>query len=157
MQVFWKTILIVCLVGVSIQFIQLERSNPPVNPSQTIHAVQHPDPSASAALARSCNDCHSNLTVWPWYSRIAPVSWLVVSDVRKGRADLNFSEWGAYPADKQKRMLAEICKQVSEKEMPESTYIWMHPEAKLSDADIHSICTWTQSLNPSPQQSAAQE
>ena len=157
MQIFWKSILIVCVVGVSIQLIQPERSNPPVNPSQTIHAVQHPDPSVSATLARSCNDCHSNLTAWPWYSKIAPVSWLVVSDVRKGRGDLNFSEWGTYPADKQQRMLAEICKQVSEKEMPESTYTWMHPEAKLSDADIHSICTWTQSLHPLPQQSAAKE
>jgi hypothetical protein len=146
MRTRWKWLFAICLIAAAIQLIRPDTSNPPVNTSQTIQAGLPVDPAVSALFARSCNDCHSNLTAWPWYSKVAPVSWMIVSDVRRGRGDLNFSEWGAYPAEKQQELLKEICQQVSDKEMPGSIYVLMHPASKLSDTDIRSICTWTQSL-----------
>ena len=157
MRVLWKWIFAISLIVAVIQLIRPERFNPSVNAAQTIHTGLALDPAVSATLARSCNDCHSNLTVWPWYSNIAPVSWAVVYDVRRGRRDLNFSEWGLYPAEKQQQLLKEICEQVSDKEMPGSIYTLMHPMAKLSDTDIRSICVWTQSLNQRQRQNAVKE
>lgn len=157
MPALLKWIVGICLIVAVIQLIRPERSNPPVNTAQTIDATLAVDPAVSAIFARSCNDCHSHLTVWPRYSNIAPVSWLVISDVRRGREELNFSEWGAYPAEKQQKLLKEICNELSDKEMPPSIYTRMHPAARLSGADVRSICAWAQSPNQTHRQSAARE
>jgi hypothetical protein len=77
------------------QFIQPERVNPPADPSASFEAVAAPSRDVAAAIGRSCRDCHSNQTSWPWYSRISPVSWLIADDVKEGRAKLNFSQWNA--------------------------------------------------------------
>jgi hypothetical protein len=75
-------------------------------------------PEVAAILQRSCNDCHSNRTVWRWYSNVAPASWLVSHDVREGRDALNLSEWTRYAPQKQHKLMEEICEQVTEGEMP---------------------------------------
>jgi hypothetical protein len=93
-------------------------------------------------LKRSCYDCHSNQTVWPWYSNIAPVSWLVAKDVREGRKDMNFSTWGKLSDNKKSKLLSEICDLISENEMPLPVYLIMHSEAKLSDEDKKILCDW---------------
>ncbi len=98
----------------------------------------------SDIINRSCADCHSNRTVWPWYSSVAPVSWLVVHDVNEGRGELNFSEWGTYTARRRDRKLTEICNEVREGDMPGAAYALMHPQAKLSPADVNTLCEWTQ-------------
>jgi Haem-binding domain len=85
---------------VAVQFFQPARTNPPVDPKRELHAHLAVDAAVDAAVAtvfeRSCNDCHSYRSVWPWYSHVAPVSWLVVSDVNRGRKAVNFSEWAGY-------------------------------------------------------------
>jgi hypothetical protein len=104
--------------------IGLLRTNPPV--------VAEPpwDSPATRALAkRACFDCHSNETVWPWYSRVAPVSWLVVLDTVRGRRALNFSEWGT---GRREHEIDEVGRVVSRGEMPPSTYLFTHPDAKLT-------------------------
>ena len=78
----------------AIQFIQPDRTNPPINPSATFKAIAGPGSEIGAIVDRACRDCHTNDTQWPLYSRIAPISWLVANDVKQGRAHLNFSEWG---------------------------------------------------------------
>jgi hypothetical protein len=103
------------------------------------------EPLVSSALGRACNDCHSNQTVWPWYSKVAPASWLVVSNVRRGRKALNFSEWTSLSLEKQHDVLPEICQEVAEFDMPMEEYILMHLRAKLSHSEIISICTWAHS------------
>src|SRR5215475_15640323 len=100
-----------------IQVVRPARTNPPIDPKQEIHAKLNIEPTVAIVLARSCNDCHSNRTVWPWYSHLAPASWLVVSDVNRGRKALNFSEWSMYGASQQQKHLHEICKEVMEGEM----------------------------------------
>jgi len=83
---------------------------------------------------RACFDCHSNETVWPWYSNVAPVSWLVQNDVDGGREHLNFSEW-----NREQRHAKDIADEVSHGDMPPGVYLPMHPEAKLTDAEMRAL------------------
>lgn len=87
-------------------------------------------------------DCHSNETRWPWYSRVAPVSWLVASDVERGRAAMNFSEWSARP-EVGASLLYAACEAARSARMPPAPYLILHPEARLSHADVQVLCSWT--------------
>jgi hypothetical protein len=128
-------LLIVAFIG--IQFTYIERSNPPITGEIDAPAQ------VKEVLRRSCYDCHSNESVWPWYSYIAPASWLVADDVAEGRAELNFSEWSSYDDKKRQKKIKEIWEEVEEGEMPQWYYVLMHPEAKLSDADNKTLRDWT--------------
>jgi cytochrome c551/c552 len=139
-----KTILILgVVVFAGIQVLRPARTNPPVDESQTIFARTQMTPQASAILNRSCNDCHSNKTVWPWYTNVAPLSWWLTNHVNEGRSNLNYSEWGKLPADRQDRKLRQICDQVEDGNMPLSSYLPMHPQARLSEEDKKTLCDWT--------------
>jgi hypothetical protein len=85
-------------------------------------------------VADACFDCHSNQTSWPWYSYLAPVSWLVQHDVDSGRQKLNFSEW-----DRARQETREIVEKVQESEMPPSYYGWLHPKARLSSSERQAL------------------
>jgi len=137
----WILILL-AVVFVAIQFSRPARTNPPVNPAHSIEANLQVSPQVAAIFDRSCNDCHSNKTVWPWYTNVAPVSWVLINHVNEGRRDLNMSEWGSYDKDKQSHRLRDICEQVQDGEMPLSTYTPLHPKAKLSPADVQTLCDW---------------
>jgi len=95
-------------------------------------------------LQRACYDCHSNQTTWPWYSQIAPVSWLVARDVNEGRRHLNFSVWDSYEPAKKAKKLEHVASEVKEGEMPMAIYVPMHPEAKLTEADRALLIAWAQ-------------
>ena len=97
-----------------------------------------------AIIARSCGDCHSDATRYPWYSYVAPVSWLVTRDVIQGRERLNLSKWSDYPTLRRQRLLSEIANQVRDEEMPLPLYTLLHPGAKLSKPDADAIFDWTQ-------------
>ncbi len=101
-----------------------QHTNPPVTAEPTW------PPGARAVAVRACFDCHSNETKWPWYSHVAPVSWLVVRDTMEGRRQLNFSEW-----DMPQREAHEAAKEVREGEMPMAIYLPLHHDAKLSVAE----------------------
>ena len=136
----WLKRLGVGIVGLLIvaQFIPLARVNPP-------ERGQAPAPKAVQALfQRSCYDCHSNETRWPWYSWIAPVSFLIAHDVTEGRRELNFSTWESYQDSRKKRKLKEIVEQVELSKMPQWYYVLIHPEAKLSAAERELIIKWAQ-------------
>lgn len=107
-----------------IQFIPIERSNPPVSVEPVWDS-----PATRTYAQRSCFDCHSNQTRWPFYSYVAPVSWLVASDVKEGREHLNFSEWN------NSFNIEEIIEEIQEDKMPLNYYVWIHPSAKLSSQD----------------------
>jgi len=102
------------------------------------------DPKVLSLLARSCGDCHSERTVYPWYSYVAPVSWLVQSDVARGRRHLNLSRWSDYPLARRERSLSEIANQVKDGDMPLPYYTLIHRNATLSAADASAIFQWTQ-------------
>jgi Haem-binding domain len=121
------------------QLVRPERSNPAIDASRTIQAHVAPTSGLPAILDRACRDCHSNTTVWPWYTEIAPVSWLMAYGVKKGRNAVNFSEWAAYAPELQRAMLVASCQDVSAGKMP-GPYTVLHPETRLSPHDIETIC-----------------
>lgn len=131
-----KILYTVVFILIVIQFIPVERTNPPV--TWDINAPEK----ISEILRTSCYDCHSNETVWPWYSKVAPVSFLVAKDVREGRKHLNFSEWDKYDGNKRQKILEEIVEEVEKENMPLPIYTFTHPNAKLDDHRIKLIKDW---------------
>jgi mono/diheme cytochrome c family protein len=133
-----KKILIIGGISILVIFalIQLvpygkEHTNPPI--------LQEPNwdsPQTRALAIRACYDCHSNETVWPWYSNIAPVSWMVYRDTMEGREALNFSEWNPNRFEDAVEEAAEV---VLEGEMPPAKYFPTHPEARLTTAERQQL------------------
>ncbi len=118
------------------QLIPVIRDNPPVT-------ADFEGPSeVKDIFKKSCYDCHSNETVWPWYSHVAPVSWLVTGDVNEGRENLNFSEWGTYSAKKQIKLAENIGEEIKEGEMPLMIYLILHSSAKLNERQKAVIYNW---------------
>jgi hypothetical protein len=119
------------------QAIRIDRSNPPVR--SEISA----GPTIQPILRRVCYNCHSDETVWPWYSGVAPVSWLVGNDVKEGRRHLNFSEWGTYDSAIQLHKLEGIAEEVQAGEMPPWYYSLVHRDARLTPSERSRILAWT--------------
>jgi hypothetical protein len=128
---------------VAVQFHRPAKTNPPVDQSKTIEAHTQMTPQVKAILDRSCRDCHSNGTRWPWYSHVAPVSWLVVDDVNHGRKDMNLSDWGQYDQSEAANKLRDMCREVRAGVMPLNSYTFIHRGAKLSAEDVKVLCDWT--------------
>lgn len=133
-------IFIFALLAVLIQFIPAERTNPPV----TLDVPAPPE--VKAVLRRACYDCHSNETKWPWYTNIAPVSWLSAYDVKKGRAKLNFSTWDIYSREKQAHLIKGCMEEACEKEMPPWFHLPVHPEGRLTPEDLSVLKAWAAGL-----------
>ena len=133
-----------CLLLVGVQFTPISKipSNPPVAFQMTLDADPAVPHAARQVVARACMNCHSNETKWPWYSRVAPASWVVAKDVEQARAIVNFSEWGSQDEAVRAGLLAAACEDVRSKRMPPPSYTFMHPEARLSAADQAAICSW---------------
>ncbi|MBN1446599.1 MAG: heme-binding domain-containing protein [Bacteroidetes bacterium] len=135
-----KTMLLVLLaIVLGIQLFRSERSNPPVMGDLRAPAA------VKEVLRESCYDCHSNETIWPWYSAVNPVGWLVAADVIEGREHLNFSDWENFEAQKRWHMKQEILEVVESGEMPLSVYLLMHGNARLSTEDRAVLTQWVQS------------
>ena len=137
----WKNVLIalgvVVVIGILIQLVPFGRNHD--NPA----VVKEPNwdsPQTRALAKRACFDCHSNESVWPWYSNIAPVSWLVYNDVQEGRRRLNFSDWGATTTEAGEESArgegqegaTEVLNVIQGGEMPPLQYLLMHPTARLT-------------------------
>lgn len=132
----------IVLALIAIQFVPVPRSNPPAETE-----IAAPDP-VRAVLRRACYDCHSGETVWPLYSRVAPVSWLVAYDVQEGRAELNFTAWNRTRADERSKKFAKIWKEVAEGDMPPWYYRIAHRDAGLSAEDRTRLRAWTAGVRP---------
>ena len=124
---------------IAIQFVPVNRANPPIEADFRARAE------VVSVLRRACYDCHSNQTVWPWYSRIAPVSWMIAHDVHEGRKALNFSTWDQLSPKKQAEAVRDSWKEVAEGEMPTWFYLALHSEARLSAADQSVLRAWSAS------------
>lgn len=118
------------------QLFPVTRENPPVT-SEIVTSQEVKD-----ILKRSCYDCHSNETIWPAYSYVFPVSYLVTNHVTEGREELNFSEFGNLQERKQNKKIYEVWEQVEEGEMPPKDYLLLHPSARLSEKDKEILKNW---------------
>jgi hypothetical protein len=137
-----KAAVVSVAVFAAAQLIRPARTNPPTEVNRTIQAHVGTASALPAVLDRSCGDCHSNKTVWPWYSGIAPVSWFMAHGVSEGRKVVNFSEWSAYSPEQQRVLLAMSCESASAGRMP-GAWTLVHPETRLSAQDIETICAAT--------------
>ncbi len=141
--------LIVFIVLIAIQFWRPAKTTPPIVESETLEATTNVSTDVQAIMKRSCNDCHSNKTDYPWYSNVAPISWKVVQHIDEGREELNFSRWGTYNDKRKLRKLEEICEQIQERQMPHNQYLWIHRDAYLSESNIKVMCDWTAKVSGS--------
>lgn len=130
-----KFLLFLLIVLIVIQFIPVERSNSPIK-------QEMPMPNnVKEVLVRACYDCHSNTTEWKWYSKVAPMSFLISYDVKEGREHLNFTEWDYYSM-KEDKIKEEIWEEVLKERMPPWSYRVFNPKGKLSDEDKRIIREW---------------
>ena len=118
------------------QFMPVDRANPPVKADFDGPA------DVEAVLRAACYDCHSNETAWPWYAYVAPVKFWVTDHVSEGRSEYNLSEWGTYTDEFRKDLTHEIWEEVEEGHMPLPEYLWMHPQANLSEKQKAVLKNW---------------
>ena len=121
------------------QLVPVSRTNPPVE--QVVDAP----PEVRRIFERSCYDCHSHETRWPWYAYVAPVSFLVHHDVVEAREHMNFSRWGSYDAAQRNDLFEEIAEEVREREMPLQIYLSLHAEAHLTNDERRILTDWADS------------
>ncbi len=127
-----------------IQFIRPDFTNSPIIQAETLEANIEVPENVQAILTRSCKDCHSNETKFPWYSKIQPSAWFMKDHIDGGRKEMNFSSWNNLTPTRQKRKLSQVCEQVQTKEMPLPSYLYIHWDAKMSAEDIKTLCDWTE-------------
>jgi mono/diheme cytochrome c family protein len=125
-KIVFAVVGVIVLIAVGVQLVPYGRMhvNPPVRSEP-----QWDSPRTRELFRRACAECHSNETVWPWYSNIAPASWLIYNDVAEGRGKFNFSDWGNDPGE-----LDEMIEQIDRGGMPPIQYWIFHPGSRLSPA-----------------------
>ncbi|HUR09997.1 MAG TPA: heme-binding domain-containing protein [Flavitalea sp.] len=145
----WWIYLLVLLVV--IQFIRPERNvaTAALNADKNITAVYEVPQPVRDILKTSCNDCHSNTTIYPWYTNVQPVGWWLQWHVNEGKQHLNFDEFGSSSLRRQYHQLEETADQVNHDEMPLSSYLIIHKDAALSAAQKDQLIQWTQSIRKS--------
>ncbi len=126
----------IAVLFILIQIIPVERTNPPVEtdlgaPSEV-----------KAVLRKSCYDCHSNETRWPWYAYIAPTSFLIAHHVEDAREHLNFSTWNRYSEGRQRYLVEEMIEEADKEKMPLPAYILIHRSARVAPEDLDLLRTW---------------
>lgn len=138
----WWLIAIAAAVGL-MNAARVDRTNTPVNPSESIEAHTQMPPNVAAIFRRACHNCHSEQTDWPWYSTVAPMHWLLTADVYAAREHMNLSKWARYTPEERTDRLIGMCEMVASNRMPLWYYKPLHyPDAWLSEADRKAVCDW---------------
>lgn len=140
---------IIVIVAVVIQFIPSGRPDVVTNNPKDLLLNNSVPENVKNMLRTSCYDCHSNETVYPWYAYVAPVSWLVSRDVRKGRKKMNFSEWENLDKIKKAEHLDSMSDALENEEMPLPIYLLMHANAKLTPEERQQLIDWTGNFSDS--------
>ncbi len=132
--------ILICLLV--IQFIRPAKNAGVTDKTKEIAAVIQVPENVQVILKKACNDCHSNNTVYPWYSNIQPVYFWLNHHINEGKREINFDEFATYRLRRQYHKLEEIIKQVKEGEMPLSSYTLIHKEAILTNDEKTTLTTW---------------
>ncbi len=143
----FKKILVALLIAlVIIQFFRPEK-NISTTPSPNAVAAAYTTPDdVKQILATSCNDCHSNNTVYPWYSKVQPVAWWLSSHIKEGKDELNFDEFKTFSPRRQYNKMEEVVKLVKDDEMPLNSYTWIHKDAILTADQKQKLTAWAESI-----------
>ena len=144
-----KILLSTGVVIIGIQFIRpaLNKSNQVFNTD--ISKIVTTSDSVQILLENACYDCHSNNTNYPWYSNIQPIGWLMAKHIRKGKDELNYSEFASYSPRRQLSKLNGIANSIRDDIMPLSSYKWMHKNAQLNKFEKTLLFNWVQQASDS--------
>ncbi|HVX50267.1 MAG TPA: heme-binding domain-containing protein [Chitinophagaceae bacterium] len=147
----WKKILLALVVV----FIVIQFFHPPKNQSTqvlptNIAALYGAIPDdVNQILVKACNDCHSNNTKYPWYNNIQPVAWWLNNHVEEGKRHLNFSDFGSMKVARQYKRMQDCIEEIKEGDMPLNSYLWIHTDAKLTDAEKQKLYDWCNAVRDS--------
>jgi hypothetical protein len=141
-----KILWVLLLLFIAIQFIRPARNESTELGKNDITNFYNVPADVTGILNRSCNDCHTNNTIYPWYANVQPVAWWLQNHVNDGKRELNFSEFGAYTPRKQDHKLEELIELVEKDAMPLNSYLWVHRSAKLSAEDKKLLTDWAKKL-----------
>ena len=137
-----KVALFILLLFTIIQFIRIDKTVKPVDANFDFISITNPDVKLASILKTACYDCHSNQSIYPWYTNIAPISWWIKHHINEGSRHLNFSVWASYSQKKQKHKLEECISLIEEDKMPMYSYTLMHKEARLSAEQKELLLNW---------------
>lgn len=141
-KILWGLLIVI----IGIQFIRPARNEAAAIAANDISKFYHIPANVQNILQRACNDCHTNNTIYPWYTNIQPIGWWMQDHVNEGKRELNFSEFGTYAPKKQDHKMEEIIEMVEYNEMPLDSYIWMHGDAKLSEEEKTAFIAWAKQI-----------
>ncbi len=144
MRKAWIIIVAFFVLLIVIQFFRPEKNVRIANPQNDIVFSVEIPAKVKQKMVNACYDCHSDKTVYPFYNRVAPVSWILANHIKKGKEQLNFSAWATYDKKKQIKLLNEICEVVTSGEMPLKGYSMMHSKAVMNEREIADICSWSE-------------
>lgn len=147
MKKFFKFLgYMVLVVLVVIQFFRPEKNQQPIDATKQMASVLPVPQNVQSILAKACNDCHSNNTVYPWYSNIQPIAWWLNDHIVDGKKHLNFDEYAAYRPRRQYHKMEEVIEQVKEGEMPLESYTIIHKNAVLTLSEKVELTSWAQAV-----------
>ncbi len=141
-----KILYTLLIIFILIQFIRPAKNISTEASPNDISAHYNVPDNVMGVLKKSCYDCHSNNTVYPWYNNIQPVAWWLDDHVKEGKRELNFSEFANYKPKRKIKKLKETVEQLEKGEMPLNSYLWIHKDAKLSEEDIKAVSEWAKAL-----------
>jgi hypothetical protein len=138
-RILMPAIIVILLV---MQVFRIDKKNPSKNPETDYLYIVKPPAEIANLIKTGCYDCHSNETIYPWYSNIAPLSWIIKSHITEGRDHLNFSEWGYYHAGRRGNKQDECSEMITKNEMPIPSYKLMHSSAKFTNEQKAILIAW---------------
>ena len=141
-----KIALGILILLVLIQFIPVDTTNPTVDTQKDFITVTKAPQEVAQILKTSCYDCHANETAYPWYFKIAPVSWWLKNHINEGRRELNFSTWGDYTTKRKDKKMKECIEMVQEGEMPMWSYTLVHKDGVINEAQQKLLVDWFTTL-----------
>ncbi len=142
-----KAVIIILILGMGIQFIPVPKNQSDEVPKfDFLLAIEAPI-TIQKMIKASCYDCHSNNTNYPWYGRVRPFAWFLQKHIDEGKEELNFSTFQEYSGRMQREKVRSMISQIRDDEMPLKEYLWMHPEAEMSDREKAQLIEYLEELN----------
>lgn len=139
-------LIVFAVILIASQLISPTPNNKPIDEKLDILSSYNAPSNISTMLKAACYDCHSNKTNYPWYSKIGPVAWFLNNHVKGGLKKLNFNEFQLVSEAQKSFVLNKACEQMQDKNMPLGSYARLHPEAKLSEAQVEQLCAWFKTI-----------
>ena len=142
-----KLLILVLILFVAIQFVPISINDATKVPASDFILSTNPPEEIATLFKTSCYDCHSNTSNYPWYDKVAPVSWWIAAHIYEGKGGLNLSKWGRFSEKQKKHVLEEIVEEIEKEKMPLESYLLIHGEAKVTNEQLKQLKEWIETIN----------